>query len=152
MRKISVPVLTVVIMLITVSFCFAGSDDIIGVWNNQEKDARVEIYRCKEAYCGKIVWLKIPDYPEGSKEGAPGTAKLDHNNPDLNLRKMPLLGVEIMRGFSFEGDNLWKNGTVYDPKNGKTYSGKMTLVSPSELHLRGFIGFSWIGRTAVWTR
>jgi uncharacterized protein (DUF2147 family) len=28
----------------------------------------------------------------------------------------------------------------------------MTLVSPTQLNLRGFVGFSLIGRTAVWTK
>jgi uncharacterized protein (DUF2147 family) len=57
-----------------------------------------------------------------------------------------------MNDFVFVGDGLWENGTVYDPKNGRTYSGRMTLVSPTQLNLRGFIGISLIGRTVIWTR
>ncbi len=130
----------------------AGPDDILGVWLNQEKDAHIEIFKCGEKYCGKVVWLKDPNYPLDSKEGIPGTPKLDHKNSNPELRKVPVIGLQIVHDFVFIGDNLWKNGKVYDPKNGKTYSGKMTLVSPNELHLRGFIGISLIGRTAVWTR
>lgn len=136
----------------TLSTCYAASDDIFGVWNNQEKDARIEIFKCSEKYCGKIVWLKEPNYPEGSKDGMPGTPKLDRNNPDPAMRKMPVIGLLIVHDFVFVGDNLWKDGKVYDPKNGKTYSGKMTLVSPHQLNLRGFIGISLFGRTAIWTR
>lgn len=139
-------------LLVAVSAFAASADDILGVWNNQEKDARIEIFKCGEKYCGRIVWLKTPDYPEGSKEGAPGTPKLDHNNPDANLRARPIIGLRIVNDFIFAGDELWKDGTVYDPKKGKTYSGKMTLVSPAQLDLRGFIGISLIGRTATWTR
>lgn len=130
----------------------ASPDDIVGTWNNQEKDARIEIYRCGEACCGRIVWLREPDYPEGSKEGTPGTPKLDHNNPDRSLRKRPVLGLEIMRGFAFAGGNLWKGGKIYDPKNGKTYSARIKLASPAQLDLRGYIGISLIGRTAAWTK
>jgi len=146
---------TILIMITTIfltTTAHAGRDDILGLWNNQEKDARIEIYHCGEKYCGKIVSLKEPNYPEGSKEGRPGTPKLDHNNPDPTLRKIPILGLKIMHDFVYDGDNQWISGKVYDPKNGKTYSGKMTLVSPNKLNLRGFIGIPLIGRTAVWTR
>ena len=145
--------IAVLVMLLTASFVFAASnDDILGVWDNQEKDAKIEIFKCGDKYCGKIVSLKNPDYPEGSTEGKPGTPKLDHHNPDSALRSRPIIGLQIVNDFVYAGDNLWKDGTVYDPKKGKTYSGKMTLVSPNQLNLRGFIGISLLGRTAVWTR
>lgn len=130
----------------------AGGDDILGLWNNQEKDARIEILTCGEKYCGTIVWMKDPNYPDGSTEGQPGTPKLDNNNPDRGLRARPRLGLEIVRSFEYAGDNRWTGGKVYDPKNGKTYSGKLTLATPTQLNLRGFIGISLIGRTSVWTR
>ncbi len=130
----------------------ASPEGILGVWDNQEKDAKIEIFKCAEKFCGKIVSLKEPNYPADSKEGMPGTPKLDHKNPNPELRKVPVIGLEIMRGFTFAGDNVWKGGKVYDPKSGNTYSGKMTLVSPSQLKLRGFIGISLFGRTDVWTK
>jgi uncharacterized protein (DUF2147 family) len=130
----------------------ANADDILGVWFNGEKDAQIELFTCGEKYCGRIVWLKEPNYPEGSKDGTPGTPKLDHNNPDPARKKAPIIGLPIVYGFTFAGDDLWKDGKVYDPKNGKTYKGKMTLVSPRQLNLRGYIGISLIGRTTTWTR
>jgi len=130
----------------------AEGNDILGTWLNQEKDAKIEIYACDGAFCGRIVWLQEPLYPAGSKDGIPGTPKLDHNNPDRELRKRPVMDLRIMHGFTFAGDDRWKNGKIYDPKNGKTYSAKITLVSPTRLDLRGYIGISLIGRTAVWTR
>jgi uncharacterized protein (DUF2147 family) len=141
------------LMLLTAITAYAVSgDDILGVWSNEERDAKIEIFKCGEQYCGKIVWLKEPNYPAGSKDGTPGTPKLDHRNPDPALKSRPVIGLQIVRDFIFAGDSLWKNGKVYDPKNGKTYRGKMTLVSPAQLNLRGFIGFSFIGRTTSWTR
>jgi uncharacterized protein (DUF2147 family) len=47
---------------------------------------------------------------------------------------------------------LWKGGSVYDPQNGKIYRGKITLVSPNKLDLRGFVGIPLFGRTTTWTR
>jgi uncharacterized protein (DUF2147 family) len=140
------------VLLWAASVFAASSDDILGLWLNQEKDAKIEIFKCNEKYYGKIVWLQEPDYPVASSEGVPGTPKLDHNNPDRTLRLKRVMGLQIVHNFSFAGNGLWNDGKVYDPNNGKTYSGKMTLVSPYQLHLRGFIGIALIGRTAVWTK
>lgn len=139
-------------ILLSPAAVYAETDDILGVWFNQEKDAKIEIVKCGEKYCGKIVWLKEPNYPEGSKEGVSGTQKLDHNNPREDRKRVPVLGLQIVHDFAYTGDNRWKDGKVYDPKNGRTYSGKLTLVSPNQLNLRGFIGISLLGRTDVWTR
>ena len=152
MKKIIVLLFAALIPVTGVPALAADGDAILGVWNNQEKDAKIEIYKCGGEYCGKVVRLKEPNYPEGSNEGTPGTPRLDHNNPDPNLKKTPIIGLEIMRGFSYAGGSKWTGGTVYDPKNGKTYRGKMTLVSPNQLSLRGFVGIPLFGRTATWTR
>ena len=139
-------------ILLAVASCLAANNDIVGVWYNQARDAKIDIAQCGEKYCGKIVWLKEPSYPPGSKDGTPGTPKLDHNNPDPSLKKTPVMGLEIVRDFQFSGDNLWKDGKIYDPKSGKTYSAKITLVSPTQLNLRGFVGVSLFGRTETWTK
>lgn len=130
----------------------AGPDDILGVWDNEEKDAQIELYRCGERYCGRIVWLQAPNYQEGSTDGTPGTPKVDHNNPDPALRKNPVIGLDIVKDFRYDRENRWTDGTVYDPKNGKTYKGKMTLGDDGRLDLRGYIGISLFGRTTSWTR
>ena len=135
------------------ALCLAAQgDDILGVWNDAEKDAKIEIFKCENRYCGKIVFAREPNYPAGSKEGTPGTPRLDHNNPDRAKRSRPIIGLQIMNDFTFVGDGVWKDGTVYDPKNGKAYRGKMTLVSPDRLVMRGFVGIPLFGRSTEWTR
>jgi uncharacterized protein (DUF2147 family) len=141
-----------VLMLAAMPAYALNDSSVLGIWNNEEKDAKIEIYKCAEKYCGKIVWLKMPDYPADSKEGVPGTPKLDLNNPDFALRTRPLLGLVIVHDFIYTSDNKWIDGKIYDPENGKTYSGRMILVLPNQLDLRGFIGISLIGRTTTWTR
>lgn len=131
---------------------WAGSEDILGTWLNQKQDAKIDVFKCGNAYCGKIVWLKNPTYSPGSTWGTPGTPKLDNKNPDAARKKTPIMGLQIMEGLQFSGDNLWKDGKIYDPDNGKTYSTKATLVSHDQLDLRGFVGVSLIGRTEKWTR
>ena len=152
MKKVFLSI-TFLLLLLSKSTVFAANaDDILGLWFNEEKDAKIEIVKCAERYCGKIVWLKEPNYPEGEKDGVPGTPRVDHHNPDAAHHKDPILGLQIVHNFVFAGENLWNDGRVYDPKNGKTYKGKMTLVSPTQLDLRGYIGISLLGRTTTWTR
>lgn len=130
----------------------ADADSVLGLWYNQEKDARVEIYKCGDKYCGKVEWMKFPNYPDDSKEGAPGTPKLDNNNPDESQRKNPRLGLVIVKDMSYAGGEKWDGGKIYDPKSGKTYSGKMTMTDPETLDLRGYVGISLFGKTTTWTR
>jgi len=147
-------------VLAAVCFLFLGAvvsraadqDDIIGPWLNEEHDAMIEVFKCGKTYCGRIAWSKAPSYPPGDKKGRAGQPRMDDNNPDQDLRNRPIIGLQIMSGFTFDGNNGWAGGTLYDPKKGKTYRGKMTLVSPGELHLRGYVLFSFLGRTTTWTR
>lgn len=152
MMKIVLAVLWFCVLNSMATVYAATGDDILGVWNNGEKDARIEIFKCSGKYCGKIVSAKEPNYPADSKEGTPGTPRLDHNNPDPAKRSKPILGLQIVNDFIFSGENVWRDGSVYDPKNGKAYRGKITLVSPNTLSLRGFIGIPLFGRTTTWTR
>lgn len=65
-----------------------------------------------------------------------------------------IIGMTIARHLKRTGSgNVYENGEILDPENGKTYHCKMTL-SPngSELEVRGFIGFSLLGRSQMWKR
>jgi uncharacterized protein (DUF2147 family) len=54
--------------------------------------------------------------------------------------------------FVYDGEGVWEDGDIYDPKSGKTYSCYMKLQSMDKLKVRGYIGISLIGRTTYWTR
>jgi uncharacterized protein (DUF2147 family) len=129
----------------------AGPGEIFGIWKTEMDESRVEIYRCGEKICGTIIWLKIPNYTD-NRDGAVGTPVIDQKNPDPALKSRPVLGLRILEGFTAEEDNNWVGGTCYDPKNGKTYRGKIHLAASDRLELRGFIGIPLFGRTSVWTR
>lgn len=127
----------------------ATADQVTGTWLNQEGTSHIQIFKAANGafagkYYGKIVWLKEPN-----EDGKP---KVDKNNPDKAKKSKPLLGMVILRDFVFDADDdEWNSGTIYDPKNGKTYSCYMSLDG-SKLNVRGYVGISLIGRTAVWTR
>ncbi len=111
-------------------------------WDDETGKAKsiVEIYKKSDGkYYGKIVQLLVT--PENDKcvkcEGA--------------LYNKPLIGLEILQGLE-KDDEEYEDGTITDPKTGKEYSCYIELVNTNKLKVRGYIGFSLIGRTQYWTR
>ncbi len=139
-----------VLLAATIAFG-AGPSDVLGSWKTEKRDVQLELFRCGEKICGKIVWLKEPNYID-RKDGPVGTTKVDRKNPDPALRNRPILGLQVMKGLTAKGDNRWGNGTCYDPETGKSYKCKMRLKSPDQLEMRGFIGISLFGRNYVLVR
>lgn len=119
-------------------------DDILGRWLNPSGEGQIEIYKRGDKFFGKLAWIKEPN----DERGKP---KTDEKNPTESLRNKPLLGLEILKNFVFD-DGKWIDGTIYDPKSGKTYSCKISLKDANQLSIRGFIGVSLIGRTEVFKR
>lgn len=121
------------------------ADAVLGKWLTGKKDSKVEIYKKNGKYHGKIVWLREPE-----ENGKP---KVDKNNPDEDKRNRPLLGMVLIKNFNYDEDYVWEDGEIYDPRNGKTYSCKMTLSEDGQtLEVRGYVGISLFGRTVEWTR
>ncbi|MGB5872963.1 MAG: DUF2147 domain-containing protein [Bacteroidota bacterium] len=119
------------------------ADAAVGTWLTVEGKAIVEIFKCEETYCGRIVWLRDP-----LKEGKP---VVDDKNPDEKLRARPVLGMMLLWEFVYDEDNVWTGGTIYDPESGDEYSARMTLVGDAELELRGYVLIPLFGRTETWT-
>ena len=136
------------LITLTLALCMVSAqaqtnwqDNILGGWINGDKDAKVEIYKKDGKYYGKITWLRNPNEDDG-------TPKVDDENPDETKRATPIMGLVILKNFTFE-EGMWKGGTIYDPKNGKTYKCEMWL-DEKELKIRGYVGPLF--RTETWTR
>lgn len=69
-----------------------NADAIIGVWQTGSGKAHVQIKKSGTTSYGHVVWLKNPTH-ENCKP------KLDQNNPDINKRNSPILGLRIVLGF-----------------------------------------------------
>ncbi len=123
----------------------AESDKIVGVWEVGSGKARVKVTKYGDKFGGKIVWLKEPNYPDGTK-------KVDKNNPDETKRSTPLLGYNNLLGFSYKGKSEYDGGTIYDPENGSVYNCNISLKDDNTLEVRGYIGVSLFGRTDTWKR
>ena len=64
----------------------------------------------------------------------------------------PMLGLEIIRGAKkTDGKDVWEEGKILDPENGKTYTLRLTPVDDGKkLEVRGSV--FGIGRTQTWIR
>ncbi len=153
MKKITVVLSLVVLYLfssIDVNAQKINADDVVGIWWNDVKSSKIEIYKEGNKYHGKIVFLSEPIDPETGK------AKLDKENPDESLRNRPLLNLNIITNFDFDDDE-WIDGKIYDPKSGNTYNCYLEFENPKDkntLKLRGYIGYAFLGlgRTSYFTR
>ena len=125
----------------------AAGAALVGLWETGKGEARVEIAPCGPRICGEIVWLEDPAAPDGSGP------KLDVFNPDPALRGQEILGLRILEGVSPAPDDggRWSGGRVYDPNKGRTYRCYLELQEDGRLKVRGFLGFSLLGRTTYWT-
>ena len=118
-------------------------NDILGEWMTDDERAKIEIYKKNDEFWGKIVWLKDPN----NDKGEPVT---DANNPDEELRKKPIMGLNLISKFKYE-KGKWVDGEIYDHDNGKTYA-CVIRKKGEKLEVRGYVGLTMFGRTVVWTR
>ena len=116
----------------------AVAADAEGTWGRPSGSSQIRIAPCGSALCGKLVWLRDKD-------------KKDENNPDASKRNRSLLGVLTVYGMQPSGENEWR-GKVYNAEDGKTYTGKMELVTPSKLKLSGCVLGGLICKGETWNR
>ena len=138
-------ILSIALVLSSVIAFAQTNADVVGEWYNAEKDAVITLYEDGSTISGKITWMKFPN----DENGKP---KTDPLNPDEKLRSRARLGMVMMNNFTHIKGSIWDDGNLYDPKKGKDYSGMITLADENTLELRGYIGFSFIGRSSTWTR
>jgi len=141
--------LLVAAALVPASAAQAASADPTGIWRKAEQGERpgkFEIFRCgsgKKYLCAKIVWLQDP-------LDSNGRPLHDIRNENPSMRDRPILGLPIMNGLVPSATNQWK-GSIYNPEDGNTYSVTLTMVSRSQITIRGCKGWILCGER-TWLR
>ena len=148
--KVKLLVLFGLLLFSVVSIASVEGDRLLAFWFTEDDNATVEIYREDDAYFGRIVALKNPLYADDTTTGMACQPTVDLNNPDLDKQSRPIVGLNLLRGFIYIGDNKWRKGKIYDPGNGKDYDCNIKLKDDGSLSLRCYIGFSLFGRTTIW--
>jgi uncharacterized protein (DUF2147 family) len=129
--------ITMMALILSFSVAFAqDADKITGLYWSPKKDAKIEIYKKGDKYYGRSIWVANP--------------RKDTENPVKALQSRDVQGIELLTDFTFVKD-IYKGGKIYDPESGKTYDCKMTIAG-NTLKVRGFIGFSLLGRTEIFER
>src|SRR5262245_6959753 len=138
MAKISVAMAALLAMAVVCGSAWAQTaDDAFGTWLNPEDKSNIELYNCGEGLCAKIT--KLVD-----------AKATDEKNPDAAKRERPIVGLVIMDGAKKSGASKW-SGTLYNPTDGKSYSGTITVKSKDAVDLSGCVAYV-LCRTTTWTR
>ena len=98
------------------------------------------IYQENGKLYGKITKLLLPE----------DQGKLCENCRGENKNK-PIVGLVIVNDLE-KVDGEWEEGTIMDPKSGKVYDCYISLEDQNTLKVRGYLGFSILGRTQTWIR
>ncbi|MEG3192277.1 DUF2147 domain-containing protein [Lysobacter sp. D1-1-M9] len=120
----------------------------VGTWTTIDDETGrpksvVEIYRAGDgSLAGRVnEVLQSEQGPDPVCDQCPG-----------ERRDQPVEGMEILWGISRNGE-VWDGGKILDPASGKIYSVRLKPIEAgSKLEVRGFIGFSLLGRTQTWVR
>jgi uncharacterized protein (DUF2147 family) len=132
-------------LLWSVSFVYAGGSPV-GKWKTIDDETKqeksiIEIYEANGKIYGKIIQLLL------EKDGGAGKLCTKCTGTDLNK---PIVGMVNVKDLKIDGEE-YSGGTIMDPATGKTYKCKMEVTDGgAKLKVRGFIGFSLIGKTQVW--
>jgi uncharacterized protein (DUF2147 family) len=122
-----------------------NAQSVLGKWYSLDPDTGknesvIEVYEKGDKVYGKIIQIL--------KEEDKDKTCIECTGKD---KDQPIQGLVIVRGLSKDGDE-WTDGKILDPKNGKLYKCYISLEKENKLKLRGYIGFSLIGRTEYWHR
>lgn len=134
-----------VVLLFLASPTFAQTS-IFGQWksiddNTGKAKSIVEIYEKDGKAFGKVIKI----FDEAKQD-----AVCSECSKDDARKGQRILGMEILRNMEKKGKE-WTNGKILDPNNGSEYKCTMWLED-GHLHVRGYIGFSLIGRTQIWEK
>ncbi|WP_292053397.1 MULTISPECIES: DUF2147 domain-containing protein [unclassified Brevundimonas] len=119
----------------------ALAGDPTGLWQTPTNGGQVRIERCGNALCGTLV-------TSAAIRANPG--QLDVKNKDEAQRGRTLRGLRMLSGFT-GGPTEWRGGSVYNPEDGGTYRGTITMTNDNTLRLRGCI-VAPLCKTQTWTR
>ncbi|WP_419317490.1 DUF2147 domain-containing protein [Caulobacter sp. ErkDOM-E] len=119
----------------------AFAADVTGLWATPTNGGQVEISRCGNSLCGKLVT---------SNQLKTNAALKDERNKATAQRGRPLKGLQMLYDFT-GGPAKWTGGTVYNPDDGGTYAGTIEMLSDNQLKLKGCV-VAPLCKTQVWNR
>ena len=105
-----------------------AASSAVGLWSTPQDHGRVQVRECGAGLCG---------YATDGDHLRADPSVHDRMNKNPALRSRPLKGVPIFEGLT-GGPPRW-SGLVYNPVDGGTYTGSVTLKSADTLVLTGCV-------------
>ena len=124
---------------------FLQTDSIEGTWITTDDEtgkqkSEVFIYKENGKLYGKITKLLL------SEDQGKICINCKGKNKDKSIE-----GMVIINDLQLD-ENKWEDGTILDPKSGKVYDCNIGFEDINTLKVRGYLGFSLLGRTQIWKR
>lgn len=113
---------------------FNAASPPVGIWRDAKDRLHIEIRRCAEAVCGRVIWAAEKAKADARKGGTD-----------------PLVGTEILREFRKDKKGRWR-GKVFVPDIGQTFYGTIGLIDAHSLKARGCLFAGIVCKTRIWTR
>lgn len=128
-------------MLLAAAAALAAPGGVAGKWETPTRHGVVEIAPCGASICGRLI----------DSDGLRANPQLrDVHNKDAAQNGRPLKGLLMLQGF-VASDKGWDGGTIYNPDDGGTYKGTITMVDADTLKLRGCIVWP-LCKSQTWKR
>jgi len=126
-----------------------------GVWRAQLL-SEITIESCELGFCGYLSRIVVPEDILSAEDAEAAAAMspeqfFDQRNEDPALRNRPMLGLHMLTLRPGERPTVF-DGEVYNPQDGKTYSGYVELLGPDALRLNGCVLYNVICRGEDWVR
>jgi len=121
------------------------SERLIGVWEYEEKNLLIQISKEDDQFVGTMTYFQCAT-------DAIMRSRVDSENPDPTLVDRKLLGLKLVEKLTYEGDNVWGGGKIYDPNSGHTWDARIQLTTSNTAVVRGYWKFRWIGRSMLFYR
>lgn len=135
------------ILLLSLIVLPLNAQSVIGKWKTIDDETGkqksiVEIYEVDGKIHGKIIQL----FRGPNEDQDPSCTKCEGDRANKKI-----IGLEIIRGLK-KDDDVYEDGTILDPKDGKVYDCKLWIDedSPNQLNVRGYIMFFF--RTQTWVK